>query len=319
MAVVFNSQLKAIHDNTVHRYATLWKLKRSDDTIFRFTDHNTNITFGGYLYEAAIGFDVSATQRTSGLSESNKEGNGIIVPVGVTGIKEEDLRGGKYRNAKVTEYLVDWQYPWIGEIYKTKYTLADITYTDGFWKTNMVGQSRFLGLPVGKVYNRNCRHRLGSSNHYISGAGLAMFESRCGFDVTGTIPGVVSTIPAQVTTTVTEVSNPRKKFSVDVAEVTTDFPADVFRFGVVKFTSGNHNNLSFEISANTLATSSVDSEITLFVDVPYDIVVSDTVVLTVGCDKTLDTCNSKFNNKLNYGGFPNIPGMDRAVYIPDRV
>jgi uncharacterized phage protein (TIGR02218 family) len=319
MSVTLTSQLKALHENNIHRYAVLWRLERADGTILRFTDHNTDITFKGNTYLAAVGFQVSATQRSSGLSESNKEGNGIIVPVSATGIKEEDLRGGRYRNAKVTEYLIDWQYPWAGEYYKTKYTLADITYTDGFWKTNMVSESRFLRLPVGKVFSRNCRHRLGEANHYLSDSGLSMFESRCGFVLTGTVPGVSGTITAKTNTTVSVVTNARKKFSVAIANITTNYPANVFRFGVAKFTSGKNSGLSFEISANTLASGVTASVITLFIDAPYDIAVSDAVTLTVGCDKTLATCNTKFANKLNFGGFPDIPGMDRAIFIPDRV
>lgn len=33
----------------------------------------------------------------------------------------------------------------------------------------------------------------------------------------------------------------------------------------------------------------------------------DTVTVYPGCDHTLDTCRSKFNNVVNYGGFPYIP------------
>lgn len=36
----------------------------------------------------------------------------------------------------------------------------------------------------------------------------------------------------------------------------------------------------------------------------------DNVRITAGCDKRHDTCRFKFNNLLNYRGFPDIPGED---------
>ena len=41
--------------------------------------------------------------------------------------------------------------------------------------------------------------------------------------------------------------------------------------------------------------------------------------MTVGCNKTHSACAGKFDNLENFGGFPDIPGMDRAMFIPDRV
>jgi uncharacterized phage protein (TIGR02218 family) len=44
------------------------------------------------------------------------------------------------------------------------------------------------------------------------------------------------------------------------------------------------------------------------------------VKLFTGCSKTATTCRVKFNNLLNFRGFPHIPGEDwLASYpVPDR-
>ena len=55
----------------------------------------------------------------------------------------------------------------------------------------------------------------------------------------------------------------------------------------------------------------------MFIDMPYDIVIGDTVQLTAGCDKTFTTCNTLFDNKVSFGGYPDIPGPDRAILIPN--
>jgi len=196
MTIELTSQLKAINENTVHRYATIWRLVRLDGTIFRFSDHNTDITYKGQLYKAAIGFSVSATQQVSGMSESNKTGTGILIPFidsayEIDGFTESDIRGGKYRSASVTEKLIDWQYPWAEELYLTRYTIADIM-NDGFgWKVELISQSKFLRLPVGKVYNRNCRHNFGSKHHHraSNGTTLTKFNPGCGEPLGGNMVG----------------------------------------------------------------------------------------------------------------------------------
>ena len=40
------------------------------------------------------------------------------------------------------------------------------------------------------------------------------------------------------------------------------------------------------------------------------------VRLIAGCDKRLETCRLKFNNLLNFQGFPDLPGEDWVVAVP---
>lgn len=56
--------------------------------------------------------------------------------------------------------------------------------------------------------------------------------------------------------------------------------------------------------------------ITLFLPMNWDIAVGDTFTITRGCDKTPETCKS-FANYKNYGGFPDVPGMDAILKTPD--
>jgi uncharacterized phage protein (TIGR02218 family) len=41
--------------------------------------------------------------------------------------------------------------------------------------------------------------------------------------------------------------------------------------------------------------------------VPPGLAVGDTISLYPGCDRTLATCDTKFGNSANFGGFPFIP------------
>jgi uncharacterized phage protein (TIGR02218 family) len=42
----------------------------------------------------------------------------------------------------------------------------------------------------------------------------------------------------------------------------------------------------------------------------------DVVRLIAGCDKRAQTCRSKFNNFLNFRGFPHMPGEDWVISVP---
>lgn len=52
---------------------------------------------------------------------------------------------------------------------------------------------------------------------------------------------------------------------------------------------------------------------TLQLPMPYAIDIADTYNAIAGCDKTLPTCKAKFNNVLNFRGFPHIPGSDHLI------
>ena len=42
----------------------------------------------------------------------------------------------------------------------------------------------------------------------------------------------------------------------------------------------------------------------------------DEVLLQAGCDRRMETCRAKFNNLLNFRGFPHIPGEDWLMTSP---
>ena len=56
----------------------------------------------------------------------------------------------------------------------------------------------------------------------------------------------------------------------------------------------------------------------LWQEVRAALVPGDRVRITAGCDKRMETCRYKFNNLLNFQGFPDIPGEDWMVAVPKR-
>jgi uncharacterized phage protein (TIGR02218 family) len=43
------------------------------------------------------------------------------------------------------------------------------------------------------------------------------------------------------------------------------------------------------------------------------IAAGDTFTVTAGCDKRFSTCRERFDNALNFRGFPHMPGNDFAL------
>ena len=46
------------------------------------------------------------------------------------------------------------------------------------------------------------------------------------------------------------------------------------------------------------------------------IVVGDAFTISAGCDKRFSTCRDRFDNAVNFRGFPHMPGNDFALSYP---
>jgi uncharacterized phage protein (TIGR02218 family) len=58
--------------------------------------------------------------------------------------------------------------------------------------------------------------------------------------------------------------------------------------------------------------------IELWQPVRAEIVAGDQIRLDAGCDKRMKTCQLKFNNLVNFQGFPDLPGEDWMMVQPSQ-
>lgn len=281
MPISLSAPLESLRQGKSLRFASCWKLERSDGTIYYFTNHDKKITFDGHDYTPAGGFNASARQKNTELSDDNMSIAGMISSGAIT---EDDLRAGRYRNTKITEYLVDWKYPWLGAFMTSSYWIMNPVFTGEVWNAELQGVTRWLAPKVGDVYGRQCRHELG--------------DTSCGIVLSG----------IKESGTVSVINIERQDFdATGLSTATTDY----FNYGKLTWTSGNNNGLSFDVKDYTGG-----DNILLQLLTPFDIEVGDTFDIYPGCDKLKETCNTKFSNIVNYGGFPFIPGTDRATATP---
>ena len=143
------------------RLVTLWVLERVDGTIYRFTDDIYELSFGGNTYTPVGSFSSTARESKDSLGAQNLDIMGVINSSYIT---HDDLRAGRYRDAHLTEYVVDRKYPWAGAVLERHYWIIDVSYDGRQWKANIQGLPRKLQYPIGKVYGRTCRHTLGDTN-----------------------------------------------------------------------------------------------------------------------------------------------------------
>ena len=87
----------------------------------------------------------------------------------------------------------------------------------------------------------------------------------------------------------------------------TAYADNYFQLGVIKMTSGSNAGVSRTIKVQSGA------EIGVIHPWPEPISIADTFTIYPGCDKTMTTCNTKFNNLVRFRGFPFVPAPETAV------
>lgn len=90
--------------------------------------------------------------------------------------------------------------------------------------------------------------------------------------------------------------------------VDTTFEDQYWRGGFIKSTSGANDQLIRHI------TNHVGVTVNVLPPFPFDFVEdTDTFDSVPGCDHSITDCEDKFNNLINYGGFPFIPNQDSVI------
>jgi hypothetical protein len=82
-----------------------------------------------------------------------------------------------------------------------------------------------------------------------------------------------------------------------------------FDYGVMTITSGANAGVEREVKAYVAGTWTIHEAF------PHAVTGSETYSMTAGDDKTATTCRVKFDNLLNFGGMPFVPGPDQLIQI----
>ena len=271
-----------LKDRQSHRLARCWDVLRVDGTRFRFTDHSHQLILAdGFTYVPTKGISASALRKQSALEENNVSVAGIVSSDVIT---YDDLAAGKFKEARIDEYTIDWLYPWVDPIHHQRFWLVETSWNGEDWEGQVSSLPFWLRHNFGDVATRNCRAELG--------------DTKCKVDLT----------LFQVSIEVSSVITPRQKFVAALASTSDDYYAG----GRILWLTGNQASLTSEVKAHVNAADSLE----LYLRTPFAIQVGDQGLLVPGCDFTRATCVSKFNNIVNFRGYPFMPGSDKAYQTP---
>lgn len=259
-----------------------WIVTRKDGLRLGFTDHDGDLVIDGVVCASGAALDAGAVQSATGLSVDNGQVRGALQS---ENISAADIRAGRYDQAEVRHYLVDWRRPEAHVMLFRGY-LGEIRHGPAAFEAELRGLSAALNNPVGRVYLRQCDAVLG--------------DGRCGFDL-GAAGFVAEALVLAA-----------EQRHLLVA-VTSDRPAGWFARGSVHFGQG----VRMDVVADTLAAAG-QRNLGLWREPEFPVVPGDVVSLQAGCDRTAETCRNKFNNFINFRGFPHLPGDDWVTAYPGQ-
>ncbi|MGV6839076.1 MAG: DUF2163 domain-containing protein [Planktomarina sp.] len=266
--------------------ARAWAITRKDGVTLGFTDCDLPLAFDGYAFEAAAGMTARAVHHTSGLSVDNTEALGVLTD---DRIAEADILAGRFDGAVVHAWLVNWRDTTDRKLI-FKGTLGEIRRQGGGFEAELRGLTEALNAPQGRVYQKPCTAVLG--------------DGACGFDTSApgfSGEGVINNSTDREVLRITGMDS---------------FADGWFARGRLEVISGAGAQLLGWIKADSL--DGTDRMITLWEPLRAELAAGDRVRLIAGCDKRKDTCKSKFDNLINFQGFPFIPGEDWLTDFPKQ-
>ena len=238
------------------------------------THHVRDLTMNGHTYLSTSGYDFSGYSAQANLSPAIFELSGIA---GLAGIGYDEIASGLFDGARAYLFATTWRTPVEDEEPITASFLGKTTLRDQRYVIEEMALIDALNQSVGKTYAAACPKAFGGQEYAGCGISLAAVT------VTGTLTAVTN--------------------NAIVRDATRTEAADWFGTGTLQFTSGANAGLRpLEIKAYA-----ADGTITTHEAFHYPPVVGDTYVMVPGCRKRLADCRDKWNNVVNFGGFPHIP------------
>ncbi|MDO9414019.1 MAG: DUF2163 domain-containing protein [Pseudolabrys sp.] len=270
-------------DSGVTTLCRCWLIVRQDDVTQGFTDHDEDVVLGAVTCRAGTGLSGSEVAQKHGLAADTSELSGALND---DTLNEDDLAAGRYDAAGVELWLVDWSEPSL-RVLMAKGTLGEVRRDGAVFTAEMRGLSEKLTQDTGRLYTATCSADCG--------------DSRCKVNLMLSAFRGIGTVVALTATSAFRASG------------LGAFGDGWFTAGKLTFTSGANNGLAIEVKLHRKAT---DVTLDLWQAMPQAIAPGDTFTVTAGCDKRFTTCRDRFNNIVNFRGFPHIPGNDFVVRYP---
>jgi uncharacterized phage protein (TIGR02218 family) len=274
--------LQAHLDSGATTLAWCWRLTRGDGTRLGFTDHDRDLAFDGTTFEAATGFTATEIKDAVGLSVDNLE---VTSALRSDSLNEDHLAAGLYDDAAVEIWRVNWA-DTAQRVLMRKGSLGEVRRSGAAFTAEVRGLAHYLQQPKGRLFQYACDADLG--------------DARCTVDLDD---------PAFRGTGVVADASSTRLFTATGLD---SFAGDWFTRGLVTFTSGANAGRAQEVKRHAAGDPAT---IELWQPMAQLIAPGDVFAITAGCDKHFATCRAKFDNGVNFRGFPHMPGNDFITAI----
>lgn len=297
MSLTVSNAARALLDCRTKYWCDLWRVTRTDGQQFHWTNHDEALVYpwegkgSAATYEPALSLNLGTVRSQAGLRDSTTTVRAYINSDGVTA---EDLRAGRWRDARVIWLKVNWLYFHIEEVADFTFTIGETRHTEEGWEAELRSISSRLARPQGIYLNRPCRFKFGGA------FGKAASVVGCRYDRNSDADRAIP---------VTAVTD-NQTFS---ASTLTSHADDYWNLGEVTWRTGNNVGL---LAMQVKDYDDSSREITLALPTPLDIAVGDRFDVVRGCDRTSTSCTDR-SQFANFGGFLHMPTEDDLRETPD--
>ncbi|MEM1074964.1 MAG: DUF2163 domain-containing protein [Pseudomonadota bacterium] len=279
-----NAELKAHLESGLTTLAHAWAIERKDGVILGFTDHDQDLQFGGVTYRADTGLSALSLAQSTGLSVDNTDALGALSDLS---IREDDIEQGRFDEAKVRAWLVNWQ-DVSQRFLQFRATIGELRRADGGFEAELRGLTEMLNRPLGRVYQKPCTAVLG--------------DEKCGVNVLS--PAFSVALPVEYV----------DRSRIFQWQSIAGFEPGWFNRGRLEVLDGAGAGLWGMIKQDVLIGDT--RMIELWEPIRSPLIAGERVRIIAGCDKRNSTCRAKFGNLLNFQGFPDLPGDDWLLAVP---
>ncbi len=261
-----------------------WGVTRADGLFMGFSDHDRDLSFDSMTFRAASGMTARAIDTGTGLSVDNSEAMGALSSAAIT---EADIAAGRFDGAEIQSWMVNWADP-SARILLFRGQFGEVVRQAGSFSVELRGLSDALNQMGGQVYVKSCTAVLG--------------DGRCKFDLGQA--GFFFDLPLRgrdaLGRHLFDALDGVDEGWLERGRCEILSGAGVGQVGLVKFDQTIGGQRTVELWSRFAVEPAV----------------GDTLRLEAGCDKLNTTCQAKFNNFLNFRGFPQLPGEDWLTSYP---
>jgi uncharacterized phage protein (TIGR02218 family) len=250
--------------------AIWWRLERRDGVTLGFTSHDRDLAFDGLVHRTAPGMVPSAIRRTADFEADSAEVAGALSH---DAIREADLAAGRFDGGSIAMGLVDWETLERVTLYAG--TIGSVGHEGSGFSAELRSVKDLLARQIVPRTAPTCRAEFCAEGCTLSAAAFTHQASL-----------------AQI--------------SIDrLSILITGGPAAAaLAFGTLRWIDGPEAGLTRRIEA-------IDGDwLVLDRTVATGIAPGTRIELREGCDHTLETCATRFDNAVNFQGEPFLPGND---------